>query len=145
MGVGHGRHSKRPDHGATPAQVVAELRSALQALREVKKALSRADTRFRQVPPAVLNENQWAWSMPANVEVAAQQAAGLKASIDRALACVPGDGRAPPRPIANDLPPAVSPEMLDAEDEERRAEIKREVDEQLRRQQHRGGKSPKNF
>lgn len=150
MGTGHGRHSKRPDHGASPSHVADELRAALLALREVKKALARADTRFRQVPPATMNAEQWAWGMQVPIEAAAQQAAVLKATIDRALACVPGDGRTPPREIANDETAAVVPAADPVATVGEAAahvteEIHREVDEQIRRQRHRAGRVPKDF
>lgn len=148
MGTGHGRHSKRPDHGASPTHVEAELRAALIALREVKKALARADARFRQVPPAVLNGAQWAWGLQAPIEAAMQQAAGLKATIDRGLACVPGDGRTPPRSSPIDEV-VVAPGAQDPDPPERdpptRDEIQEVVDERIRRQQHRGGRVPKDF
>lgn len=153
MGAGHGRHSKRPDHGASPAHVVDELRSALLALRDVKKALARAETRFRQVPPAVMNENQWAWALQAPMESAQQQAASLRATIDRALSHVPGDGRAPPRAVS------VSPGGLPAGGPPAPAilapaegvvdysldDLRRAVDEQIRGRQHRGSRTPKDF
>lgn len=149
MGTGHGRHSKRPDHGASHTHVADELRAALLSLREVKKALARADTRFRQIPPATMNAEQWAWGMQVPIEAAAQQAAVLKATIDRALACVPGDGRVPPREIANDeapAGPAAEPVATTSEAAAHVAdEIHREVDEQICRQRHCAGRVPKDF
>lgn len=149
MGTGHGRHSKRPDHGASPEHVVAELRAALLALRDVKKALARADTRFRQVPPGIMNEHQWAWDLQVPMDTAQQQAASLRATIDRALSKVPGDGRTPPRAVSVSPggPPAVDPPapVADEATDDWRADVRRAVDEEIRGRQHRGSRSPKDF
>lgn len=136
MGTGHGRHSKRPDHGAQPSHVEAALREALLALRDVKKALARADARFRQIPPATLNEHPWAWNVQVPMDQAQQQASVVKSMVDRALSVFPRDAAPEPHGIE-----AAEPETATDRDEA----LRRAVDDQIRRNQHRGGRAPKDF
>ncbi len=93
MGTGHGRHSKRPDHGASSTHVTGELRDALMSLRLVKKSLARAETRLRQIPPEAMKKAPWIWELSAPIETALRQAATLKVSIDQALAAEPHDNK----------------------------------------------------
>lgn len=156
MGVGHGRHSKQPDAGSNPGHVEAELRAALLALREVKKALARADTRFRQISPEKLPEvSAWAAAAQTAIDVAQRTAAGLKTTIDAGLARSASGAPRAPHGVAIDAAQALVASAAESlaeaareaakAGEEAREQLGREVDEQIRKRAHRGTRGPKDF